>query len=71
MSDWPWSGKPLPSPRDLPHPGTGPGPPAWQADSLPAEQPGKPSKEVGAVSKCQDDSDLTSYVDNHFLKKHY
>ena len=71
MSDSLWSRKALPSPRDLPHPGIEPGPPALQADSSPAEQPGKPSKEVGAVNKCQDDPDLTSHVDNHFLKKHY
>ena len=61
----------MPSSGHLPDPGMKPRAPALQANSLPAEQPGKPSKEVGAVSKCQDDSDLTSYVDNHFLKKHY
>ena len=32
-----WSGKPNPSPADLPDPGIEPGPPALQADSLPAE----------------------------------
>ena len=34
--------KPIPSPADLPDPGIKPGSPAWQADSLPAELPGKP-----------------------------
>ena len=28
-----WSGKPFPSPRDLPNPGTAPGSPALQVDS--------------------------------------
>ena len=37
-----WSGLPFPSPGDLPHPGTEPGSPALQADSLPSEPPGKP-----------------------------
>ena len=34
-----WNGYPIPSPGDLPNPGTGPKSPA---DSLPAEPPGKP-----------------------------
>ena len=37
-----WSGKPLPSPRDLPHPGIEPQSPSLQVDSLPSEPPGKP-----------------------------
>ena len=37
-----WSGLPLPSPGDLPNPGTEPGSPALQADALPSEPPGKP-----------------------------
>ena len=36
-----WSGLPFPSPEDLPYPGTEPGSPVLQADSLPAETPGK------------------------------
>ena len=39
-----WSGWPFPSPRDLPNQGFEPGSPARQADSLPSEPPGKPSK---------------------------
>ena len=35
-----WSGMPFPSPEDLPDPGTEPGSPALQADSLPFEPPG-------------------------------
>ena len=37
-----WSGLPCTPPGDLPNPGINPGPPALQADSLPAEPPGKP-----------------------------
>ena len=36
-----WSGLPIPSPGDLPDPGIKPGSPELQADSLPAELPGK------------------------------
>ena len=39
-----WSGYPLPSPGDLPNPGIEPRSHALQADSLPAESPGKHSK---------------------------
>ena len=37
-----WSGLPFPSPEDLPSPGTEPGSPALQADSLPFELQGRP-----------------------------
>ena len=37
-----WSGLPFPSPGDLPDPGTEPGSPALQADTLMSEPPGKP-----------------------------
>ena len=37
-----WSGLPFPSPGDLSNPGIKPGSPAWQADTLPSEPPGKP-----------------------------
>ena len=37
-----WSGLPCPPPGDLPNPGIEPGFPTLQADSLPAEPPGKP-----------------------------
>ena len=36
-----WSALPFPPPGDLPNPGTEPASPALQADSLPAEPPGK------------------------------
>ena len=35
-----WSGFPFPSPADIPHPGS----PAFQADSLLSEPPGKPHR---------------------------
>ena len=37
-----WSGLPFPSAGDLPNPGTELRSPTLQADSLPAEPPGKP-----------------------------
>ena len=37
-----WSGYPFPSPGDLPNPWIKPRSPILQADSLPAEPPGKP-----------------------------
>ena len=36
-----WSGSPFPPPGDLPDPGTEPGSPTLQADTLPPEPPGK------------------------------
>ena len=39
------SGQPIPSPGDLPNPGVEPGSPAFQADSLPADQ-GRPSTTI-------------------------
>ena len=38
---------PYPPPGALPHPGIKPGSPAFQADSLPSEPPGSPSREEG------------------------
>ena len=37
-----WTGVPFPSPGDLPDPGTEPGSPAFQAEALTSEPPGKP-----------------------------
>ena len=49
-----WSGQPFPSPGDLPNPGIKPRSPIWQADSLPAEPPGKPKNTgVGNLSLLQ------------------
>ena len=53
------SGLLFPSPGDLPDPGTEPGSPAFQTDSLPSEQPGKQSGKItrerkprGKISVC-------------------
>ena len=40
-----WSGLQFPSPGDLSDPGIEPESPAFQADALTSEPPGKPSKE--------------------------
>ena len=44
-----WSGYPIPSLGDLPDPGIELGSPTLQADSLPAELPGKPQRENAIV----------------------
>ena len=49
-----WSGKPFPSPADLPNPGIKPRSPALHADSLPVEPQRKPKNtEVGSLSLLQ------------------
>ena len=49
-----WSGLPFPPPGDLPNPGIEPRSPALQANSLPAESPGKPKNTgVGSLSLLQ------------------
>ena len=49
-----WSGKPFPSPGDLPNPGIEPRSPTLQADALPAEPQGKPKNAwVGGLSLFQ------------------
>ena len=49
-----WSGLPCLPPGDLPNPGIKPRSPALQADSLPAEPPGKPKNTgVGSLSLLQ------------------
>ena len=49
-----WSGKPFPSPGDLPNPGIKLRTPTLQADSLLAEPPGKPQNAgVGGLSLLQ------------------
>ena len=44
-----WSGLPFPSPGDLPDLGIEPRSPAWQAEALPSELPGKPYDEEGEI----------------------
>ena len=46
-----WSWYPRPSPGDLVDPGIELGSPALQADSLPAEIPGKPPQTLSSVSE--------------------
>ena len=49
-----WSRWPFPSPGDLPNPGIEPRSPTLQADSLPAEPPGRPKNaRVGSLSLLQ------------------
>ena len=49
-----WSELPFPTPVDLPNPGVELGSPAFQADSLPSEPPGKPKNTaVGSLSLRQ------------------
>ena len=49
-----WSGQLFPSPGDLPNPGIETRSPALQANSLPAEPPGKPKNTgVGSLSLLQ------------------
>ena len=43
----------MPFSRDLPDPGVKPGCPALQADSLPSEPPGKPSKDLKLKQKSK------------------
>ena len=44
-----WSGLSIPSPGDLPNPGTEPGSTALQADALPSKPPGKQAMEEKLV----------------------
>ena len=46
-----WSGLPVPSPADLPDPGIEPRSPAFQADALTSELPGKPIINEGKPDK--------------------
>ena len=41
-----WNGMPFPSPEDLPDTGIKPRSPTLQADSLPSEPPGEPTREA-------------------------
>ena len=57
-----WSGLPLPSPRDLHHPGIEASSPTLQTDSLPSELTGKYSKQL--------DSNLSASLGRHLKNKH-
>jgi len=56
-----WSGLSFPSPGDLPHPGTEPGTPALQADSLPTELTWHEAKANTSDTKTDDSP---SYLQN-------
>ena len=65
-----WSGVPLPSPGDLPNPGIEPGSPAFQADALTSEPPGKPSNGPQVHEKLfyiTNNHENTSQNDNEIL----
>ena len=50
-----WSGLPFPSPGDRPDPGIKPGSPAFQADALTSEPPGKRTEEdLGSILVRED-----------------
>ena len=53
-----WSGKPIPSPANLPDPGTKPGSPALKADFLPNELSGKPLSSSTSLQLTQINSFL-------------
>ena len=63
-----WSGQPFPSPGDLSDPGIKPGSPELQADSLPAELPGR-HPPLGCKFKVQrKKSGKTAPSDRGFLE---
>ena len=49
-----WSGFPFPSPVDLPDPGIEPRSPAFQADALTSEPPGKPTRGRGNTQQIEE-----------------
>ena len=55
-----WRELPFPSPADLPDPGIKARSPALQADSLPSELPGKPTKYTAYLY-----IDITGYLHYH------
>ena len=62
-----WSGQPFPSPGDLPNSGIEPRSPAFQADSLPAEPPGKPKNTgLGSLSFLQWIFPTTNWLSRKF-----
>ena len=56
-----WSGELFPSPADLPDLGIEPESPALQADSLPAELPGKPKRLKAELKYMPGDSKLVLF----------
>ena len=62
-----WSGKPFPSPGDLPNTGIEPRCPALQADSLPAEPQGKPRTCLFTIPPLH--HYLHTFLNGSFFKK--
>ena len=62
---------PFPSPGDL-HPGIEPGFPAWQADSLLSQPPGKPLKKIKEHKRLENDQNAIShsYGDGEACSEH-
>ena len=58
------SALPFPSPGDLPDPEIEPGAPAFQADALPSEPPGKPERSVKVKKKFLEFFGKNSYLKN-------
>ena len=59
-----WSGRPIPSPVDLPDPGIEPGSPALQVDSLPTELSGKSFSYFAAAKSLQSCPILCDPIDS-------
>ena len=57
-------GVPCPSPGDLPNPEIKPRSPILQADSLPTETPGKPTKKSSYYNKKEEDSQIEKQSSN-------
>ena len=67
-----WSGLPFPSPGDLPNPGIEPSSPAFQADTLTSEPPGKPidAKEKESFSLKEDlNQEKNKHTPSNFFRK--
>ena len=58
-----WSGLPFPSPGDLPDAGIEPRSPAFQADTLTSEPPGKPKATAKAAELSPGERYLLSWLD--------
>ena len=60
-----WSGLPFPSPGDLPDPGIETRSPAFQADALTSEPPGKPKVRLDTIKLLEENIGRTLFEMNH------
>ena len=60
-----WSGLPFPSPGDLPDPGIETRSPAFQADALTSEPPGKPKVRLDTIKLLEENIGRTLFDMNH------